>query len=386
MKTESPLRVAHVVSGMVAGGIETWLMHVLRHVDQNRIQMDFFVNVEGLSHYDTEIRARGARVIRCRSPRNPLAFGRSLVAGLRDHGPYDVVHSHLDHYSGFVMGLAKCAGVPMRVAHSHSDTSRAQAAARGLRRIYLYSAKRAISRWATHGLANGATAGNSLFPAWGADERWRVHHCAVDLEAYRKSESPRRLRASLGLPPDGLLLCHVGGFREPKNHRFVLEIARSVFLQNREARLLLVGDGKLRAEIESYAHQLGIHERVIFAGVVSNVAEHLLACDGFLLPSLWEGLPLAAVEAQAAGLPCVIATTVTPAVAVVDDLVQLLPIAAPAQTWATTILEMTSGERLVTPEAAFASVERSVFNIGTAIAELEDFYFSGCERGDTGSG
>src|SRR5688572_4535103 len=117
------IRVLHVVGIMNRGGIETWLMHVLRHIDRRHFQVDILVATEQPGDYDQEARALGARILPCLRPRRPWAYARNFRRIVRTHGPYDVVHSHVRHFSSYVVRLAARAGIPVRLVHSHSDTS-----------------------------------------------------------------------------------------------------------------------------------------------------------------------------------------------------------------------------------------------------------------------
>lgn len=125
--TRTPVRILHVLGGMERAGAETWLMHLLRMIDRDRYRMDFLVHVPEPQDYDDEIRALGSSILPCPHTRNPCRYARAFGEILRAHGPYDVVHSHVHHHSGFVLRLAKHAGVPTRIAHSHLDDAQAEA-------------------------------------------------------------------------------------------------------------------------------------------------------------------------------------------------------------------------------------------------------------------
>src|SRR5262245_22629351 len=132
-----PLRILHVVGAMNHAGIETWLMHVLRNIDRDRFRLDFLTHSLKPGAYDEEIRSLGSALHPCLSPSRPSSYARNFRRVLRESGPYDIVHSHVHHFTGYVMWLSRKAGVPVRVAHSHSDTARKDAASSFLRRSYL---------------------------------------------------------------------------------------------------------------------------------------------------------------------------------------------------------------------------------------------------------
>jgi|SRR6266550_4819351 len=161
------IRILHIVGGMGRGGVETWLMHVLRHADRERFQMDFLVHTAQPCPYDEEVRALGGNIIPCLDPARPWSYARNFRRALAAQGRYDIVHSHVHNYSGYVLRLARRAGVPVRIAHSHLDSTPGDAAANARRRLYLALARRWIRRHATTGLAASGKAADALFgPAW----------------------------------------------------------------------------------------------------------------------------------------------------------------------------------------------------------------------------
>lgn len=371
-------RILHVNTGMDRGGVETWLVHVLRHIDRNRFRMDFLTQAPGPFAYNDEIRSRGGRILPGPG-RYPLgAFARGFARALRDFGPYDVVHSHLHHYTGFVLRLAHRHGVAVRIAHSHRDVSPGEARAGLAGRVRRALMARWIDRHATIGLAASRVAGAALFGSgWGRDPRWRTLYCGIDLAPFHAPVDRAAVRAGLGLPPDAFVIGHVGRFHPQKNHPFLVEVAAGVFERLPRARLLLVGGGALRPETERRVAAAGLGNRVIFAGVRDDIPLLMKgAMDVFLLPSLYEGLPLVLFEAQAAGLPCVLSDTVSDEADVAAGMIQRLSLEAPVERWVRAVLragDTPEGER----SRALAAVGKSPFNILHGVAELERIYGSG---------
>lgn len=373
-----PVRVLHVVGGMNRGGVETWLMHVLRHIDRERFRMDFLVHTTQPCAYDDEILALGSRIIPCPHPRRPLSYARRLKRILRERGPYDVIHSHVHHYSGWVLRAARQAGVPVRIAHSHSDTYRLQAGTSPPRRLYLALAKRWIAAHATHGLACSRQAAAALFgPDWESDPRRRVLYYGIDLAPFRDDVDRVSVRRELGIPVDAFVVGHVGRFEEPKNHAFLVEIARHIAAREPRARFLLVGDGPLRKEIERKAAGLGLAGVVHFAGIRRDVPRLMMgAMDVFVLPSLWEGLPVVAIEAQAAGLSCVLSDVVPQEADVVPALMRRLSLERPPSLWAESALATRIDPARPPQPEALARVEASVFNVAVSANQLQSVYDS----------
>ncbi len=310
---QTPIRILHVVRGMNPGGVETWLMHVLRHIDRRKFQFDFLTHTRDRCFYDQEIQHLGGRIIPCMHPSWPWCYAKNFSRALSLFGPYDVVHSHVHHFSGFVLTLAARANVPIRIAHSHNDLSTVDRRAGIMRRLYLTLSKRLIARHATVGLACSNLAAAALFDAaWQTDPRFKVLYCGIDLKPFQESVDREHVRKELGLPPEAFVCGHVGRFAEQKNHDFLVDIFSLVAKDLPKASLLLIGDGPLRTKIEEKVRRLGLDDRVIFAGVRADVPRLMLgAMDCFVFPSFHEGLPLVLLEAQAANLPCIISNTIS---------------------------------------------------------------------------
>ena len=370
------IRILHVVGGMNRGGLETWLMHVLRHIDRERFQMDFLVHTEEPCPYDDEVRSLGSKIIPCLDPSKPWMYDRNFKRILREYGPYDIVHSHVHHFSGYVLRLAKQAGISVRIAHSHNDTSSAEAKAGFYRRLYLTLTEWWIARYATLGFGCSRKAAADLFsPSWESDPRWQILYCGINLNPFRDSIDRVALRSELGIPSEAFVIGHVGRFAEQKNHLFLLEIAAEVAKHEPKMRLLLVGEGSLRANIDQKVLQLGLSEIVIFAGVRPDVP-HIMrgVMDVFLFPSLHEGLGLVLIEAQAAGLACIFSNVVPEEADAIKPLVQRISLSQPVSEWVQVVLHQREMRSTITPSDALALVETSPFNIETSVKQLESIY------------
>ncbi|HLM82198.1 MAG TPA: glycosyltransferase [Terriglobales bacterium] len=345
------MRILHVVGKLDYGGVETWLVQVLRHIDRQKYQMDFLVHTTDPGMYDEEVRALGARIIPCLGPSNPLRYALNFRRMLRAYGPYDVVHSHVHHYSGYVLMLATMAGVPVRIAHSHSAPRSAEAS-RGMARsaylrtpyrrtIYRRTMQAMIGLCATRGLAVSGEAGDHLFcKNWrNYPKQWQLQHLGIDLSRFDIPVDRNSLRRAIGISSDALVIGHVGRFVVPKNHAFLVEIARELVKLEPNAVFLLVGDGPLRAEIEAKVNGYAIEKHFIFAGPRSDVPALMKGVmDVFLFPSLYEGLGLALLEAQAAGLTSIVSDLVPGESDVIPNLVDRLALGNSAPTWAHAVL------------------------------------------------
>ncbi|MBD2387481.1 glycosyltransferase family 1 protein [Cylindrospermum sp. FACHB-282] len=373
---QSAIRILHVVGGMNRGGIETWLMHILRHIDRDRFQMDFLVHTTQKSAYDQEIRSLGSKVLTCPHSSQPWLYAHNFLRILREYGPYHIVHSHVHYFSGYVLGLAQQAGVPVRIAHSHLDTSSIQAKAGWKKRFYLALMKKWIARHATTGLATSRIAAADLFGlSWQTDPRWQILYCGVDLKPFQTLVDPVTVRAELGIPIDALVIGHIGRFDQQKNHQFLLDIATEVIKREPKMRLLLIGDGSLRSDIEEKIIQIGLKDHVILTGVRSDVPRLILgAMDVFLFPSLYEGLGLVLIEAQAAGIPCVFSDVIPEEVDVLQHLLQRISLLQPASVWAEAVIAATKKKVMITQQEALTTIENSPFAIGSRSNQLPSYY------------
>jgi glycosyltransferase involved in cell wall biosynthesis len=371
-----PIRVLHIVGAMNPGGVESWLMALLRYADRAEIAMDFLVHTSQAAAYDAEIAARGGRVIPCPAVHRP-SYIREFDRALCGFGSYDVVHSHVHWFSGLTTTLARCRGVGVRIAHSHSDSSVPEAGASPLRAAYRSLMRRGMFTSATHLIAASGPAGRALFGAdWSRRPRARVLYCGLDFapfaaaDANRDRESTRR---EFGIACDEIVLGHVGSFNPPKNHAFLAAIAAAALDRDPRVCVFSVGAGPLSKSLEAQFKQAGV--RAIFSGLRSDVPRLLRAMDVFVFPSLYEGLPLAVVEAQAAGLPCVVSTEVTREVDVVPGLIRWLPLSVGAGAWADAVLE-SAGQRSQAA-AGLLAMRSSTFSVEASFKHLRSIYRSG---------
>jgi glycosyltransferase involved in cell wall biosynthesis len=377
------VRILHVLRAMNRGGIETWLMHALRHIDRSAFQMHFLLATHERCDFDAEILGLGGRILRVDrpNPRRPLKYARDLARILRTHGPFDVVHSHEQELSGYVLRSAAKQSIPVRIAHSHNDVTRIPGFAPSLaNRLRARVMRHWIAQYTTCGLACSRTAASALFgPNWENEPRWRVLHYGIDLEPFRGDTNRTAARAELGIGPAEFVIGHVGRFHEQKNHAFIIDVVRQLANAGCCARLLLAGDGELRPAIEEQACRAGLGDSVIFAGVREDIPRLMRSVmDVFLFPSRFEGLGLVLLEAQAAGIPCVVSDVIPREAYVVPQLLQTLSLGESPAVWAEHVLRARS-TRLDACEA-ISALERSGFDIRANISNLQNLYAPGWLR------
>lgn len=373
----APLRVLHVVGRMNRGGVETWLMNSFRQQPRD-VSFAVMVHRDDPGAYDNDLERLAVPIYPNTDCDNAWAYIRSFARILREAGPFDVVHSHVHHFSGLVLAVAAYHGIPMRIAHSHNDTAIEDATRRVGRRFYLALMRRAINRFSTHGFACSELAAVSLFgDGWRSERRWRLLHCGIDLAPFQADPDPAGVRAEFLLPPESKLLIHVGRFDEQKNHRFLLEVFAEVARLDGSIYLLLVGAGSLEPDIRSRAAAAGIGDRIVFCGTRSDVPRLLAASNVFVFPSTHEGLPLACLEAQAAGIQVVVSDRVTEEVLVDPRLAIRLSLNSPGD-WVTQLRE-----RVVVPprrELALQLLTHSPFDITESARSLFQAYRDWADR------
>jgi glycosyltransferase involved in cell wall biosynthesis len=372
------MRILHVLGKLDRGGVETWLVQLLRQIDRQKYQMDFMVHTADPGAHDVEVRALGARIIPCLRPSNPLQYAFNFRRVLREYGPYDVVHSHVHHFSGYVLMLAAMSGVKVRIAQSHNDTRRAEVSNSVERRAYLKTMHMMIRAFAVGGLAVSAEAGCDLFASqWRRTDKWVLQHLGIDLSRFEIDVNAEEVRRSLGIPRDALVIGHVGRFSEQKNHTFLVDIAREVVRIEPRSCFLLVGDGPLRAAIEEKVRSYGLAKHFVFAGLRSDVPTLMKgAMDGLLFPSLYEGLPVTLLEAQAAGLKCIVSDVISAEADVIPGLVTRESLNNSADRWAKQLLGQTSSS--VRMPFDVTSQHLAVRSITASTDQLVSFYASFC--------
>ena len=317
-------RVLCLISGMNAGGAETFLMKLYRQLDKTKYQMDFCINVFDKCFYEEEILALGGKIYRI-PPKSVsrVAFKKQL---------YDIVKAN--HYNyvlrvtsnafGFMdLKIAHRAGANVCAARSSNSSDGEGLKAKVAHKLgrLLYS-KYVNVKIAPSDLAAKYTFGKKDY------ERGSVNilHNAIDINKYGFDANMRlHTRSKFGISDDIMVLGHVGSFMTQKNHIFLLEIFSEYIKLNKNSILMLVGGGELESKIKQRASELGIYEKIIFTGVRSDVPALLSAMDLFVFPSLYEGMPNTVIEAQATGLPCIVSNTTTRE-ADITGLVHYLPL------------------------------------------------------------
>ena len=341
-------------------GITSVIMNYYRNIDKKKIQFDFVICEKIHESVSDEIKKLGGNIYILPSRKKRLfKYIKSLKSLVKENN-YKVVHVHGN--SGtlyFDIHALKQVGVPVRIAHSHNSTCTYKIIHRLL--------KKPLSRETTHPIACSKLAGDWLFT-----KDYTVLNNGIDIEKFKFNNEVRdKYRREMDLE-DKYVIGHVGNFLYQKNHEYLLKVFKEVVNRNPKAVLMLVGDGKLEAEIKSLINRLGIQDSVLMLGKRSDTAELMQAMDVFVFPSRFEGLPVVLVEAQSAGLKCIISNAITKECQITGE-VEYLDLSEEVDKWVDKILMIKSGYQR---NIAFEKVRKSKFNIKNETKKLEEIYIS----------
>lgn len=334
------MRILHILNNLGSGGVEGLLMNIYRNIDRDKIQFDFMIRSSKNNRFENEVIRMGGRIfIMPEFPKKIIQNYLAVDKFFSEHGEYKIIHVHANALIYTIpLILAKKHGISCRILHSHNTNTYAGI----LGRIVHVANRFMLDRWATDLLACSKPAAFWMF----GRRAYTLVNNGVDLETYRYSSNARDcIRHLLGVSNE-LLIGHVGRFLPSKNHPFIIEVFAEVLKLQPNAKLLLIGEGKMSPAIQNRIKDLGIADKIYCTGVVTNVQDYLSAMDVFFFPSLYEGLPLALIEAQANGLPCVISKTI-PQDVIISNNVYTLALDVSPKTWADHLLNAAEGNRVI---------------------------------------
>jgi len=373
--TAKCIRALHILGHLTRGGLETWLMDVVRNTDRNQLQIDVCVTSPAPGAYEDEFKGLGGRVLKCYlNPRNPLSFYLRLKQLLKQE-KYDVVHSHCYYFSGVVLRAAAKAGIRKRVAHIHPAVD--HKIDKPFRGFYTWYMKRWIEQYGTNFV--GPTKA-SLEGFWGKDweedSQKRVIYNGIKIERFIQPVSKQQVHRLLGVPEDGKIVLDVSRFVPHKRHEFLVRVAEIVLSKRQNVYFLLIGDGPLKEKIITQVRTKAIYKNFRFLSGIPNIDEYIMAADLFVFPSCNEGFGIVLIEAAAAGLKIIAQDIpgVREAVKVCPDAI-LLSLDTPADEWARILLET-----LELPHISESHRQRRLkefyFTIENSIANLKEVYNS----------
>lgn len=371
-----PIRILHVLGNLNLGGAESRTMDLYRGMDRERVQFDFLVHTDVACHFDNEIEKMGGLIYRVPRFRiyNFWTYRKALKAFFKEHNNFKAVQGHMTSTASIYLPLAKKAGVPITIAHARSA-----GVDKGIKGIITKFLRRNLAKKADYLFTCSELAGRAVFGdrAVEAGKTTFIPN-AIDCDAFSYDESKRlALRKELGLEGK-YVIGHVGRFHYAKNHEYLLQIFAELCAINENEKLnkdfilMLIGAGEGVEPAKELAGKLEIKKRVLFMGNKSNVYDYYQAMDYFVYPSRFEGLPGTMIEAQTAGLRCLMSDSICKEV-VVTGLVKTMSIADDPKAWARYVAETADYERVSHKE----DVQKAGFDVSVQAHKMMSFYETG---------
>ncbi len=368
-----------LVSGFTSnyGGVETFLFQHFKHMDHDVVQMDFLTHVKHPA-FQKEIEAMGGRFfyIPVRN-KYPLKYRKALDEFFKKHAKdYDVFWCNKCMLNNIdFLKYATKYKIPVRILHSHNSSNMDTGVKGKLMELMHNKNRRKISLYVTKYWACSDYAAEWLFPSEIYEKKqYTFIPNAVDVSKFRLNDSLRKkMRRQLEVE-NNYVIGHIGRFNYQKNHEFLIRIFKTVYDKDPNARLLLIGTGELEASVKQQVHELSLDSVVQFLGVRHDIPELMQAMDCFLLPSRFEGLPVVAVEAQAAGVPCVLARDGITEQVKITESVEFLNLDQSVDEWAKEILKQADKR-----EDNYQVMKERGFNIDEAAVKLMNILYCNME-------
>ena len=371
MISNKPIRILQIIRQMNIGGAETFIMNIYRNIDREKVQFDFLVSGEGF--FDREIRKLGGRIynIKYITQVGEKKFKRELIDFFQEHQEYEVIHSHIDQVSGVILEAAKEAGVKERIAHSHNTKNRNNLMAKIYKR-YLQSK---INKNATQYFACGEEAAKWLYRK--EAKKAIIIPNGIDLGKFKfKEEARNKIREELKIGKNIFVIGHIGRFSKQKNHKFLIKVFKEYLKIDPNSKLMLVGDGELKKQIEKKINNYKIQDNVILLGNRKDIERMYQAFDLLLFPSLFEGMSLVTIEAQAEGLPILCSDTIDKKTNITNS-VKFMSLKKSEKEWAEKIRKMDKKRNLINNEI----LEETDYNVKVLAKKMQKKYIELYERG-----
>lgn len=362
---DEPIRVAQIMGKLWAGGVEMVVFNYYRAIDKSKIQFDFYYDADSTVEPPQDLIDMGARFYKLPPYQKLPKYIRELKKHLKEN-QYLIVHSHLNTLSVFPLFVAWMSRVPVRIAHNHSVPAGKEIGRDTLKMFLRLFAK----VFPTDYFACSEKAGRWMFGNKAFDSgRVFVLKNATDFSRFRPTyEKTEALKKKLGLK-DKFVVGHIGRFTYAKNHNFLLDVFSKISAKRENAILLLVGDGELHQAIIDGIKEKGLDGKVVFAGQVSNPELYYSLADVIVIPSIFEGLSLATIESQIAGVPSVVSDAI-PEEAVISNGVRRLKLTD--RSWADVAVEIADMK-------VFLDERSREYDIRYAVKKLENWYLKKVE-------
>lgn len=370
-----PIRVLNIVGLMSPGGIETFIMNIYRSLDRNKVQFDFLTHkgIDGV--FDNEIQSLGGRIYKMPQLREGektyywkfLEYRSALKSFFKAHPEYHIIHGHMTNTASIYIPIARKYGkVTCFIAHSHLTQARP-----GLSGKITDLMHKRIPSLATDYFACSEMAAKWIYPQKLIDqEKVIVVKNGVDPQKFHYDPDNAALLKSKMHLSDKFVIGNVARFKTEKNHTFQIDIFNEIYKKDPNSILMLIGEGELMDNIKKKVVKLGLEKAVLFLGLRKDIPDLMQTMDVFLLPSLYEGLPVVGIEAQAAGLPVIMSTGITKETDITGN-VTFLNLQEGAKVWADKILEIRNSFQR---KDMMEHIQRNGYDITATAMWLQDFY------------
>ena len=343
------IRILHVIRKMDFGGAETLLMNIYRNIDRKAVQFDFAVQTNEKGLFDDEIESLGGRIFHIPDfyVTNFLQYRRFWNKFLQEHPEYKIIHGHVNSSAAVYLSCAK-RNKRIAIVHSHATRGRINSLRSLMFLIFSYP----IRYIADYFYGCSLQAGIDRFGSRVAhSDRFSVLNNGIQVEKFEYNAKTReKIRKELNIDDATYLLGHVGRFQFAKNHDFLIDVFSELHKREPQSKLLLIGDGELRKPIQKKVEDLGLVDAVIFGGLTDKVHEYLQAMDCFVFPSIFEGLGISLIEAQTAGLPCIVSDAIVDEADIKAGLIVKHKLTDSPAIWADTIQGKKHHERRITTD------------------------------------
>jgi glycosyltransferase involved in cell wall biosynthesis len=373
--TLKPVRVLYILGTFGYGGLETWVMDVVRTIDRKEFQIDVCVTSDIKGEYEKELEQRGGRILRCPlNKTNPISFYHNFKK-LLVRERYDIIHSHTYYFSGVVLRAAAKAGIAKRIAHIHPVVDQKQE--RKFRGFYTRLMRKWIVRYGTDFIGPTKASVEGFWGAeWAQDSNKHVVYNGIKIERFTNMPDRAVIRKEIDVPENAPLVLNVSRFVPHKRHEFFVEMAECVIRKRPDVHFLLIGAGPLKDRIKEIASEKGIIKNFRFVSGVSNLDDYVMSSDLFAFTSCNEGFGIVIIEAAAAGLK-VIAQDIP---GVCEAIVacpegMLLPLETSAEEWSKTVICALEQPRMQ-EDRRQQLLKEFPFTIEKSVAKLKEVYYS----------
>lgn len=368
IQKKEKIKILFVTPGLNnCGGIESFCMNYYKNFSE-KIQSDFITHDIKDNTYKNYIESNGGKVFKVSqlSGKTILKSIKEIKNFFKQHNDYDIVHCNMANAAIFYLYYAKKYGIKTRIQHSHQD-SYADKISHKIRNFFLVKIG---NNFATDRIACSKIAGDFLF----RNKQYDIVKNAIDSKKYLYNEVKRNeIRKKYNIDEDVTVLGNVGRLTEQKNQIKLVEIMDYIVNKKQKNYLLLIiGSGDLKDYLESKVKEKGLEKNIIFTGSVSNVEEYMQAMDYFILPSLYEGLGIVNIEAQASGLPTIVSDKI-PEEAIVTDLIHFIELEKNSEIWASEILKIEKNINRQN-EKYIKSITKKGYEIKQESKKLEELY------------